>query len=325
VSPSPRLLRFSTDMLPERGRFEAFREGFARQVLNVDWLDLSAGSPRFELTFLDLGGVGVGSLVGTAGEVIRNARQAHDGTDDFLFTLIVEGGHHLRHAGHDQPCNVGSAMFIDHARPQSILAADGGKIRNVTVSRASLKALVPQAEDMAGLVVRPSQALRLLDDYLASLAKFEQPPSVELGRLIELHLLDLVAAAIGPSAEARELVAGRGVKAARLRAALAEIARRYSDPALDVDSLAGRVGESRRNVQRLLEETGKSFTTHVTEHRLQRAYAMLTDPTYAHMRIIDIALAAGFGDVSHFNRMFRRRFGDTPSGVRASGPHRPPS
>ena len=117
MSPSPRLLRFSTDMLPERGRFHAFREGFARQVLNVDWLDLSAGSPRFELTFLDLGGVGVGSLVGTAGEVIRNARQARDGTDQFLLCLIAEGRHHLQHAGHDHPCDVGSAMFIDHARP----------------------------------------------------------------------------------------------------------------------------------------------------------------------------------------------------------------
>jgi transcriptional regulator GlxA family with amidase domain len=146
-----------------------------------------------------------------------------------------------------------------------------------------------------------------------------------LSRLIETHLLDLVAAAIGPGADARELVAGRGLKAARLRAALAEIARRYSDPGLDVDSLARKLGESRRNLQRLLEETGKSFTTHVAEHRMQRAYAMLTDPTYAHVRIIDIALTAGFSDVSHFNRVFRRRFGDTPSGVRASGPHRQPS
>jgi AraC-like DNA-binding protein len=325
VSPSPRLLRFSTDMLPERGRFDAFREGFARQVLNVDWLDLSAGRPRFELTFLDLGGVGVGGLVGTAGEVIRNARQAHDGTDDFFLALIVEGGHHLQHAGHDRSCDVGSAMFIDHARPQSILAANGGRIRNVTVSRAALKALVPHAEDMAGHVVHSSQALRLLDGYLASLAAFGQPPSVDVSRLIELHLLDLVAAAIGPCAEARDLIAGRGLKAARLRAALAEIARRYSDPGLDVDSLARRLGESRRNVQRLLEETGQSFTAHVTEHRLQRAYAMLTDPTYAGMRIIDIALATGFGDVSHFNRVFRRRFGDTPSGVRASAPRRSPS
>jgi AraC-like DNA-binding protein len=46
---------------------------------------------------------------------------------------------------------------------------------------------------------------------------------------------------------------------------------------------------------------------------------MLTDPRFAHLRIIDIALAVGFGDISHFNRMFRRCFGDSPSGVRGAG------
>jgi AraC-like DNA-binding protein len=45
---------------------------------------------------------------------------------------------------------------------------------------------------------------------------------------------------------------------------------------------------------------------------------MLSDHRYLHLTIIDIAFSAGFGDVSHFNRVFRRRFGDTPSGVRAA-------
>jgi AraC-like DNA-binding protein len=42
----------------------------------------------------------------------------------------------------------------------------------------------------------------------------------------------------------------------------------------------------------------------------------VTDRRCGYRAIIDIAFAVGFGDVSHFNRMFRR-FGDTPSGVRA--------
>ncbi|WP_271591808.1 helix-turn-helix domain-containing protein [Bradyrhizobium sp. CCBAU 65884] len=33
--------------------------------------------------------------------------------------------------------------------------------------------------------------------------------------------------------------------------------------------------------------------------------------------ILHIAFEVGFGDASHFNRMFRLRFGETPSGVRA--------
>jgi AraC-like DNA-binding protein len=34
-------------------------------------------------------------------------------------------------------------------------------------------------------------------------------------------------------------------------------------------------------------------------------------------RIADIALEAGFSDLSNFNWLFRSRFGDTPGGVRA--------
>jgi AraC-like DNA-binding protein len=109
-----------------------------------------------------------------------------------------------------------------------------------------------------------------------------------------------------------------GRKAARRRTILAEIARRFCDPAFDLTDAARRLGLSRRYIQRLLEETGKSFTEHVLECRVQRVRAMLMDSGYQHMAIIDIALASGFSDVSHFNHVFRRRFGETPSSVRAA-------
>jgi AraC-like DNA-binding protein len=92
--------------------------------------------------------------------------------------------------------------------------------------------------------------------------------------IIGLHLLDLVAAALGPTAEAREILAQRGVKAARLRSILADVARRFSDPDFDLDSAAGTLGLSRRYLQQPLEETGKSFTEHLTERRLERAFAI---------------------------------------------------
>ena len=50
---------------------------------------------------------------------------------------------------------------------------------------------------------------------------------------------------------------------------------------------------------------------------LARARRLIADPRSAGRTIGDIALEAGFGDLSYFNRAFRRRFGDTPSGIRA--------
>jgi len=188
----------------------------------------------------------------------------------------------------------------------------------VTVQAAALKSLVAQPEDLSGRPVRSGPALRLLDRYLRSLASFKEPPSSKLASTVGVHLLDLVAATLGPTAEAADIVTERGVKAAKLQAILAEVAQRFSDPNFDLNHVAAALGMSRRYVQKLLEGTGKSFTEHLAGCRLQRAFAMLTDPHHLHLAIIDIAFAVGFGDVSHFNRTFRRHFGETPSGVRAA-------
>jgi AraC-like DNA-binding protein len=72
-------------------------------------------------------------------------------------------------------------------------------------------------------------------------------------------------------------------------------------------------------VHLLLEDTGKSFTRHVLERRLDNATALLRDPQWRDRKITDVAVAVGFSDLSYFNRTFRRHFGVTPSDVRAGG------
>lgn len=43
---------------------------------------------------------------------------------------------------------------------------------------------------------------------------------------------------------------------------------------------------------------------------------MLCSPTSQHLTVSSIAYEAGFGDLSHFNRCFRRHYGLTPREVR---------
>ncbi len=315
----PQLVRFSTEMLPPGNRMTAFREQFARKVLTMDVVDHSGGKPRIDLTALKLGPVSVGSVRGTACEFIREAQHVKDGTGDLQLLLVGQGPVHARQVGQELHLDAGSAALFDYGRPHRSGGGNGGSATNVFVSPPMLKALVPHAEDRVGHTVRPGLALRLLDGYLRSLIALDAPPPADLAPVIAQHLVDLTAAVIGPTPEGREIIAGRGLKAARLQAALTEIARRAGNPGFDVDSVARRLGLSRRSLQRLLEETGKSFTEHVTARRLERAYAMLADPACTHLRIVEIALAAGFGDVSHFNRLFRSRFGETPSSARTSG------
>jgi hypothetical protein len=61
---------------------------------------------------------------------------------------------------------------------------------------------------------------------------------------------------------------------------------------------------------------GTTFSQYVLAERLACARRVLLDPRHAHQSIGAIAYASGFGDLSHFNHAFRRRYGATPSEVR---------
>ena len=104
----------------------------------------------------------------------------------------------------------------------------------------------------------------------------------------------------------------------RLKALKADILTNLSNPELSLTALAARHGVTPRYVRMLFESEGLSFTDFVLDQRLARSERMVSDPRHAHQRISTIAFATGFGDLSYFNRTFRKRFGATPSELRAN-------
>jgi threonine/homoserine/homoserine lactone efflux protein/AraC-like DNA-binding protein len=129
---------------------------------------------------------------------------------------------------------------------------------------------------------------------------------------------DLIGLALGVTRDAAEIAAGRGSRAARLRAIKADIAQNLEGDITAADlSLRHRI--SPRYIRKLFEGENMSLSKFVLGQRLTRVHRMLADPRFADRTIADIALAVGFGDLSTFNREFRRRFGMTPSDVRHGG------
>ena len=71
-----------------------------------------------------------------------------------------------------------------------------------------------------------------------------------------------------------------------------------------------------RYVQRLFEAEGTTFSEFLLQQRLARAHRLLCEPEASAAAISTIAYDVGFGDLSYFNRRFRRKFGMTPREVR---------
>jgi AraC-like DNA-binding protein len=105
-------------------------------------------------------------------------------------------------------------------------------------------------------------------------------------------------------------------RATRRQEILKLIEERSADSGLSAAMLAALLGITPRYVHFLLKDTGKTFTHHVLERRLDKAAALLRDPRFHHRKIADIATEAGFDDLSYFNRAFRRYYGATPSNIR---------
>ncbi len=161
----------------------------------------------------------------------------------------------------------------------------------------------------------PTEGLTLLTSYVDAV-RLTELTNPALCELAVSHVYDLVALVLGAKGDARHLAQQRGARAARLAAILREIERRSGDPGLSAAAVALLLGVTPRYVHLLLEESGRSFTYHVLEQRLEKAVALLRDPRMRRRKIADIAAEAGFADLSYFNRAFRRKYGATPSDIR---------
>ena len=119
----------------------------------------------------------------------------------------------------------------------------------------------------------------------------------------------------GATRDGQEIAEGRGIRAARLRAiAKADIIANIGDCDLTVGAVAQRQRVTPRYVHKLFEGEGLTFSTFVLGRRLARAHRMLSDQRLGDRTISSVAFDVGFGDLSYFNRAFRRRYDATPSG-----------
>jgi len=110
----------------------------------------------------------------------------------------------------------------------------------------------------------------------------------------------------------------RGARSARLLAIKSDIAENAGSATLSINDVAARHGVSTRHIRRLFEGTGTTFSAYAREQRLLMASRMLSDPRHHQRPIGAIAFDSGFGDLSYFNRVFRQRFGATPTEIRAA-------
>ena len=88
----------------------------------------------------------------------------------------------------------------------------------------------------------------------------------------------------------------------------------YTDLGFNTDSLATELNMSQRSMQRKIKACVDLTPVQlIAEYRLKKAEALLKDPE---MHVTDVAFEVGFGDLSHFYRVFKKKHDMNPSQYR---------
>ncbi|MEZ5788058.1 MAG: helix-turn-helix domain-containing protein [Xanthobacteraceae bacterium] len=311
------LLRFSTDAYDAGERAAAWQEIFARTVVGINITPLSRDGFRAEASLARLAELGV-IYASTSAVHQANAREliVNDDVSVMAGPTCRWRAFQLGREADNQP---GDGALMSNDDLGSITLADLCSYTTFSLPRARLERLVP---DLGALFARripaTNPAFRMLLRYLEIAGHGDLLTTPELKKAFTDHVVDLLALALGATREAAELARSRGVRAARLHAFKEDIRKGLRGPELSVRAIAKRHNVSPRYVQKLFEESGSTFTQFVLEQRLAAAHAVLSSAACLRHSITAVAYDCGFNDLSAFDRAFRRRFGCTPTDVRAA-------
>lgn len=312
------LLTIRSADFPAHERIAAFQD----VVSHITKLEVAPEEPERFCSQTSIGilpGVVTGWGGHSASTATRTVALAADMDDNVMFHIPLVGGYSMQQRGGERvECTPGT-IYLDPCEVPGIVQFHGAWSEGFYVSvprpflvsagaglGTSLRRLVPMTAQWRLLLAYA----RGLHDELTCLAPQEAVRCAA-------HVQDLVLMALDGARAAEVTAIGRGVRVARLKAIKADIECDLTSDTLSTGALARRHGVSDRYIRALFASEGTSFSDYVRLRRLLLVHRMLSDPARASQKIGDIALQAGFGDLSWFNTAFRQHFGATPSEVRA--------
>jgi AraC-like DNA-binding protein len=306
--------RFSIADWPEKDRLGMLHYVYTGALLECHIAPADGELAEFTASTRPLPGLDILS-VASSGLRVRRSKTQIDPEHIYL-NINLAGSRHVSQQGREAVSAEGEAMFIAGGAAVDMTIAPGSRFMTLKMEVASIEPLVPDYGDrLIQPIPRKSEALQLLSGYLGTLDRTEMLAAPNLQRIVATHVHDLAALTLGAARDGADQARGRSAGTARLQAIKADVASNLGGD-VSVDAIARRHHVTPRSVQMAFEAEGMTFTDFVLGQRLARAHRMLCDPLRAGQKISTIAFDAGFGDLSYFNRVFRRRFGATPSEMR---------
>lgn len=309
---------WTTADLPQSQQFSYWREVICEAFTRLDPAADARSSFDSAVIQRDIADIAINDTRSKAQIIIRGAREISlNPTPRFFINLQLSGTCLHRQDSREVLVRPGEFYLVDTTRPYR---QDYGDFRVLCVS-IPRHILAPRL-----IASERSTAVRLSCDdgglgmiagtFIKSLSACADVTDPHTNERLATSLVDVLAVALGGTSDAKEQSRG-AIRHGLLEAIRSHIKRNAADPELSVAAVAAKFRISPRYVHKLFEQSDHSFAQLVLEERLQRCAADLAF-NGSRRPVSEIAYDSGFSDLSHFCRVFRRRFGMSARSFRAS-------
>ncbi|HEY7247710.1 MAG TPA: helix-turn-helix domain-containing protein [Xanthobacteraceae bacterium] len=295
--------------------YERWREGICRSFCQLDAEPFSSDCIDCRIDFAFVHSLTLATPTGSSARFIRTRDLLPDGCDDLVLITASRGPVQVTKGEQTVELASSQACLIEMSAAVGVALSETARFTATRTPRDFLLQAAPNAEGRLYQPLGENPALiTMVQRYFALCNEVVQDLDAVGQQTAAQHLIELIGLLLRP---ASDLIERRGYSAARVDLLKSEVLKRLTRSTLTIEMIAQANGLSPRQAQRLFAQSGVTFTEFVLEQRLALAHRLLLDPQNRHRKVSDIAYAAGFGDLSYFNRVFRKQFGITPSEIRS--------
>jgi AraC family transcriptional regulator, positive regulator of tynA and feaB len=229
-------------------------------------------------------------------------------SDVYFVNLQLDGVGYYTQRSHEQICGPGDIAIVDTTEPFEIANCRNFSLFCFAVPR---QLLPHNIAERPRLRLSATETGRALSRTLAGHAELclRSRPTSGICAFGAQHVVDLISHASDVLEERPPERVGVPVLLSMM---LDHIDRHADDPDLGAATLALKFHCSERYVHKLFSTTGRSVGEHINGMRILACTRNLLDHTSRRKTIAEIAFDAGFRDISHFNRLFKRSNGLAP-------------
>ena len=309
---------FSTSGLPDGNRLGAWQQAYVDTFVPCR-IERNSAEPFWsEFAAMTIGPIVVGAVAGPPKVCTRDKSATdRDGYDFFQVDIMLRGNKASTQRGRSIAVAAGEALVFHNRQPSTTVSPTTTEVHTIKVPDTAVRGRLGETARYAGVKLDGRiPELCILANYLKSLDFAGDLSEVSVREMVGGHIVDLIVSALARLDGKENPGEVYSLKAARLAAIKRLVENAFREPTFDTRHAALKLGICERYIQKLFEETGVTFSDYVAERRLRDVHEKLLDRQFDGMKIQDVAWSAGFSDISHFNRLFRRRFGEKPSALR---------